>query len=362
MTKDRKADHVDICLTEDVSAAVNYWDDVQLVHESLPELALGEIDTGVELFGKTLKAPLVIAAMTGGFKTDKYDAEQINGNLAAGAAAVGVGMGVGSMRVAVVNKELERTFSVVKDHDVPLVIGNIGAPQLVKQHDGGAPLTLEDIQAAVELIGADIMAVHLNYLQEVAMVDGDLNAVGCLEMLKTISGDVPILAKETGAGISRDTALKLKEAGAAGLDIGGLGGTSFSAVESHRAGRHGDKVHQRVGEVFWNWGIPAPISVLEANVGLPMIATGGIRTGYDMTRALVLGANSAGMAGRLLGAAVDSSDAVTELLEQIILELKSAMFLTGSGSVADLAKKNYILTGTTLHWYQQRKEQLGGQL
>ncbi|UCH88639.1 MAG: type 2 isopentenyl-diphosphate Delta-isomerase [Thermoplasmata archaeon] len=360
MTPERKADHVDICLNKPVNASYNYWDDVKLVHSALPELNYDDIDTRIKLFDKELSAPVIIAAMTGGFKTDKYDAEQINGNLAEAAATAGVGMGVGSQRAALKNRELERTFSVVKGYDVPLVIGNIGAPQLVPQKEEKTPLTKDELQSAREQVGADIIAVHLNYLQEICMVDGDLNALDCLKALKDLASDIPLLAKETGAGLSREAALKLKEAGVAGLDVGGLGGTSFAAVEKHRAEHYGDKVHERIGTTFWDWGIPTPISVLESNVGLPLIATGGVRNGSDIASALVLGANAAGMARQFLAAAVESAAAVTELLNIIIDELKSSMFLLGAGTVKDLADKNYILTGKTYQWYQQRQEHLGG--
>jgi isopentenyl-diphosphate delta-isomerase len=355
MSKDRKADHVEICLTKQVSASYNFWDDVHLIHNALPELSFEEIDTSTELFGKKLKAPLLIAAMTGGFKTDKYDAEVINGNLAAAAAETGIGMGVGSQRMAISDSEYESTYSVVKQYKVPLVIGNIGAPQLLDQNDSKKSLGLADLKKAVELIDADAVALHLNYLQEVAMVNGDLNSKGCLEAISALTKDVPIIAKETGAGISKDTAVKLKDAGAAGIDCGGLSGTSFAAVEKYRADMAGDKLHSRAGETFWNWGIPAPISVLEAQVGLPLIATGGIRTGLDAARAVVLGANCAGTARSLLAAAVESSDAVAELLKIIIYELKSSMFLTGAQNIGELSKQKYILTGPSREWVAQLK-------
>lgn len=356
MTETRKAQHIEICLSKPVSAHYNFWDDVQLVHRALPELNFDSINTRVTLFGKQLKAPLVISAMTGGFKTEKYDAETINGNLAAGAAAAGIGMGVGSQRMAVSDSGFESTYSVVRKHNVPLIIGNIGAPQLVQQDDGKVPLTVDDIKKAVDLIGADIMAVHLNFLQEVCMVDGDLNAEGCLEAIKSLSNDIPLLAKETGAGISREMAVELKNAGVAGIDIGGLGGTSFAAVEKFRAEDAGDKTRRHIGETFWDWGIPSPVSVLEADIGLPIIATGGIRNGLDAARALVLGASAAGIAGRLLAAAVESSEAVEEQLNITIMELKAAMFLMGAGKISDLQERKYILTGPALEWYSQRKE------
>jgi isopentenyl-diphosphate delta-isomerase len=341
----RKNDHIDICANEDLSPGYYYWDDVKLVHRSLPEIDLDEIDTTVTLFGKRLSAPIVISAMTGGYGK----AREINRVLGAVAEEYGLGLGVGSQRAALENPELADTYSVVKDFDIPLKIANLGLPQLITQRSG-EPLGLEDGESAMEMIGADLLAIHLNYLQEVVQPEGDTRARGGLAAIGRFASKLPVIAKETGAGISRETALELKKTGLLGLDIGGLGGTSFSAVEYYRARMAQDTTRENIGKAFWDWGIPSPVSVVTANVGLPIIATGGLRTGLDVARALCIGASCGGMAGRLLPSALKGRDMLEREVQTIIDELKAAMFLVGSSSVSELASAHALVTGLSREW------------
>ncbi|MFQ5910240.1 MAG: type 2 isopentenyl-diphosphate Delta-isomerase, partial [Thermoplasmata archaeon] len=315
MTQNRKKEHVEIVSDEDVDASYRFWDDIVLIHKALPEIDVDEINTGIEIFGKKLSAPLIISAMTGGFR----EARKINENLARAAASVGVGMGVGSQRQALEDSSLEGSYSVLKEHEIPLVIGNMGAPQLIPQ-PGEEPLGLGDAEKAVAMIGADVLAIHLNFLQEIVQPEGDLKARGCLRAISGIARYFPVIGKETGAGISREVAIALKKAGVVGIDVGGLGGTSFSAVEFYRAKKVNDKRKQELGKLYWNWGIPTPVSVVWANVGLPIIATGGVMNGLDIARAVALGASCAGMASRLLPAAKESHEAVEAELRAIINE------------------------------------------
>ncbi|MFQ6106449.1 MAG: type 2 isopentenyl-diphosphate Delta-isomerase [Thermoplasmata archaeon] len=348
MTQERKKEHVEIVSEEDVDASYRYWDDIVLIHKALPEIDVDEIDTGIEIFGKKLNAPLIISAMTGGFE----EARKINENLAEAAASVGVGMGVGSQRQALEDPSLEDTYSVLREHDIPLRIGNVGAPQLIPQ-PGEEPLNIEDAERAVAMIDADVLAVHLNFLQEIVQPEGDLKARGCLKAISAVAGVFPVIGKETGAGISREVAVALKKAGVVGIDVGGLGGTSWSAVEFFRAKKRNDLRKQELGKLFWNWGIPTPVSVIWANVGLPVIATGGVQNGLDIARAIVLGASCAGMASRLLPAAKESSEAVEFELKAIIHELLAAMFLTGSADVEELAAKEYVVREPTANWLKE---------
>lgn len=340
----RKADHIRICLEQNVSHAYNYWDDVQLQHSALPELDFEDIELDTTLFGANLRAPLVLSAMTGGFS----GARKINSNLAQAAEVLRIGMGIGSQRPALEHPELEGTYSVIKDFDIPLVIANIGAPQFICQKGGAKkPVTIDMAKHAMDLIGADVLAVHLNFLQEIIQPGGDVNASGCIDAIKTLAKEVPVIAKETGAGFSRETALALKKAGVKGFDAGGAGGTSFAAVEYHRAETPRQK---SMGKLLWNWGIPAPVSVLNCGVGLPVIATGGIRNGLDAARALNLGASSAGVAGRILKAATTGSDDVIAELKDIIEELRGVMFLCGAGNLDELSKVKHVITGNTRDW------------
>lgn len=342
---ERKRDHVDIVLGQEVRPKHNHWDDVRLLHQALPEMDLDEVDTRLTLFGQKLEAPLVISSMTGGFP----DAVRINDRLAAGAAEVGVGMGVGSQRPVLQGQVGEESWTVVTKHDVPLTIANIGAPQLVRQETKSA-LGLEDARRALAMVQGDILAIHLNYTQEIVQPEGDRRAKGVLDALRAIAAEVPVLGKETGAGISREAALHLKEAGVRGIDIGGLGGTSFSAVEYYRAKKEGMSLKERLGETFWEWGIPSPISLRLCQVGLPLIATGGLRNGLDLARAVALGASAGGMASQMLRAAERSADAVVDELRTVVAELKAVMFLTGCRDLAQLRATQAVLTGPTAEW------------
>jgi len=201
-----------------------------------------------------------------------------------------------------------------------------------------------------------MLAVHLNYLQEIVQPEGDTKSKGGLKALEKFASALPVIAKETGAGVPRETALKLKNAKVRGIDVGGLGGTSFSAVEYYRAKSVGDSSRANIGRTFWDWGIPTPVAVVVANVGLPVIATGGLRSGLDVARAITIGASSAGMAGRLLPAALEGKDALTRELNTIIDELKAAMFLVGAKDLKELAASKAILTGRSKDWLDQLSE------
>jgi len=350
-TEQRKAEHVDIILQENVSAEYNFWNDVRLVHDALPEIDLDDIDTSVKLLGKRLEAPLVISSMTGGFGLGK----EINANLAKAAAEVGVAMGVGSQRAALEKPELEPTYAVVRDHAVPLRFANLGAPQLVPQAPKRA-YGVADARRAMEMVSADVLIVHLNFLQEVVQPEGDRRAKGVLAAIKALASRVPVMAKETGAGISRDVAKRLKSAGVRAIDVGGLGGTSFSAVEYYRARKEASSLKERLGATFWNWGIPTPASVVLAQVGLPIVATGGVRSGVDVAKAIALGATAAGIAKPMLEAAKVSADAVVQELRGTIEELRAAMFLTGASSIAELQERHAIVSRPTSDWLEIGRE------
>ena len=346
-TEQRKAEHVNIILQENVSAEYNYWNDVHLVHKALPEIDLDDIDVSCTLFGHKLNAPLVISSMTGGFGM----AREINANLAKAAAEVGVAMGVGSQRAALEKPDLVDTYAVVKDHDVPLRFANLGAPQLVPQ-EGKRAYGLEDARRAMAMVDAHMLIVHLNFLQEVVQPEGDRRARGVLPAIAKIASKLPVVAKETGAGISRDVATGLKKAGVKGIDVGGLGGTSFSAVEHYRARKEAQTLKERLGATFWNWGIPTPASVILANVGLPIVATGGIRSGLDVAKALALGASAAGMAKPMLEAAKVNARAVVDELQAVIAELRAAMLLTGCETVSELQEQRCIVNRPTADWVE----------
>lgn len=337
-------------LGRDVEGSYRFWNDVQLVHRALPEVDFDDVDPSVTLLGRRLSAPLVITGMTGGFP----DAATINENLARAAAEVGVGMGVGSERAAVLKGQYPESYACVARYDVPLKFANIGAPQIIAQRPGDPLVGEAEVRAAMELIGAHVLAVHLNFLQEMVQPEGDRRAKGCLERIGELAGKFPVLAKETGAGISRTVAEALRERGVKGFDVSGTGGTSFAAVEHYRALDQGAELEARVGKTFWDWGIPSPVSVVElVPLGLPVIASGGIRSGLDVARAVALGATAAGTAGGVLRAASTSVSATRKELEAIVHEFRVAMFLTGSRTVDDLQRAPYVLSGETGAWLRR---------
>lgn len=344
-TKSRKAEHVDIVLGGDVKARYNAWDDVHFVHEAAPEVDWASVRLKTTFLGRDLQAPLMVVGMTGGYP----DAERLNGVLAAAAAEHGVAMGVGSQRAALKDPAARRTYTVVRDHDVPFVAANLGAPQLVRQGDR-KPLGLADAKELVHMLEADALAVHLNYLQEVVQPEGDRRAEGVLAAIKDLSRDlgVPVIVKETGAGIKRATAQRLEAAGVAAIDVGGLSGTTFAAVELARARAENAGRHVLLGETFRDWGVPTPVAVLDAVGGLPVVGTGGLRNGLDAARAIGLGAAVAGFAGEAIRAA--HAGRASGFLDGVVDELRTACFLTGSRDVDALQGAQLVLTGRVREW------------
>lgn len=343
--RERKADHIDICMNERIAPGYCYWDDVRLIHNALPEINADDIDMSCTLFGKKLEFPLIVTAITGGFS----GARKINANIAEACAELGIGMGVGSERAGVTGTHPE-SYSVIKDYDVPLVIGNVGAPQLVPQASKDL-FSSEMVGQARDLIDADIVAIHLNFLQEVVQPEGDVNAAGVRDAIRDLARDHRIMVKETGAGISREVSERLKGIGIQGIDIAGMGGTSFSAVELYRAMSAGDDIRTNMGETFFDWGIPSPVSLHEVRgCGLPVIASGGILDGVHVASAISMGAACAGVANAILKEANESAKAVIDKLTVIREELRAAMLLTGSADLGALSKTRHVVLGQTRQW------------
>jgi len=352
--KQRKAEHVQAALTRDLSAPqAASWRDIHLVHQALPEVDLDAIDTGVHFLGHALRYPVLISSMTGGHP----DVTAINRTLARAAEHYGLALGVGSQRAGIINPQMAHSYAVVREAAPgAFLLANVGAPQLIGQGHA-EPFTLEQVSTAIEMIGANALAVHLNSLQEAVQPEGDRYTVGEARALKRLVAqlDLPVVAKETGAGICREQALLLKSCGVAAIDVGGAGGSSMSAMEAERSADRGDGRARAMGALYRDWGIPTPISVIEAGAaGLPLIATGGVRSGLDIARALALGASLVGMAYPFLKAASESFEAVCELIEGLISELQVAMQLSGAASIAELSQTDVVVTGETYHWLKLR--------
>ena len=349
MTVDRKDDHIRIVEEEDVETGGSGFHDVQLIHEALPERHYDDIDTSVPFLGHELAAPIVIESMTGGHP----NTTKINRSLAAAAEEMGVAMGVGSQRAGLeeTDEELLESYTVVREvAPEAFIYGNIGAAQLEEYGVAG-------VERAVEMIDADAIAIHLNFLQEAAQPEGDVDARGCLAAIETVATElsVPVLVKETGNGISGETASRLTAAGVDCIDVAGKGGTTWSGVEAYRAAAVGDRRHEKVGTLFRSWGIPTAVSTLEALEHHDcVVASGGVRSGLDVAKAIALGARAGGLAKPFLGPAGQGPDAVVELLEDLLAELRTAMFVTGSGTVEALQQSEYVVLGRTREFLDER--------
>lgn len=346
-TSKRKLEHIRILATRNDVEGPPFFHEVHLLHTALPEIDREEISLETKFLGKTLRLPFLIASMTGGHPAT----ERINARLARAAQLASVGIGVGSQRAALEDRSLVKSYRVVREMAPDaFVYGNIGVPQLRKYGPEG-------VQRVIDMIDADAVAIHLNFLQEAVQPEGDVQARGCLEMVERVCKGVnrPVIVKETGAGLSREVAEALKRAGAAALDVGGLGGTNFAPVEAFRARARGDALQEDLGQVFRAWGISTPVSIVECrSTGLPLIATGGIRTGLDAAKALALGATAASAGLPFMRAALKDEAEVERLLRFMEAELRTACFLTGSRTPGDLRRQKVLFTGTTREILQQR--------
>jgi isopentenyl-diphosphate delta-isomerase len=350
-TGKRKEDHIRICLEQKAQAknATAGFEDIQLVHRALPEVNKEKINLSTTFLGKKFNAPIIVGAMTGGTE----QATQINASIAQAVEKLGLGMGVGSQRAAIEDQKLEETFAIArKMAPNAFLIANIGGVQLV--HGYG----LKEVKKVVEMIDADAVAVHLNALQEAVQPEGQTNFKGVLAKIGEIAGalDTPVIVKETGAGISAQDAKALEDAGVKAIDVGGVGGTSFAAVEYYRSSKKEDTIQNFVGEAFWDWGIPTAVSLIETvqTVKLPVIASGGLRSGTDVAKALALNACLASISQPILQTAVKSAKETEDKLSCLIEELRNALFLVGAEKLGDLAKIPVVITGKTGEWLQAR--------
>jgi len=350
-TRKRKADHIRISLNHNVQArkVTTGFEDTHLIHNALPEIDKQDIDLSTTVFNHKFSAPLIVGAITGGTS----EAAKINAAIAEAVEELGLGMGVGSQRVAIEDKTLEKTFAIArKKAPTAFLIANLGGVQLV--HGYG----LKEVKKAVKMIDADAIAIHLNPLQEAVQPEGQTRFGGVLEKIGEITKELgkPVIAKETGAGIAAEEAKRLEAANVEGIDISGAGGTSFAAVEYYRAKGKSNSSQRRLGEVFWDWGIPTAVSLVEVSqsVNIPIIASGGIRSGVEMAKALALGASLTSISKPVLEAAVKGVKETKRELLLLIEELKNSMFLVGADTVQALKEKPVVITGKTAEWLRLR--------
>jgi len=348
-TEKRKAEHIRICLNEKAQArnATAGFEDIQFIHRALPEIDKQKIDSSTKIFGHKFSAPIIVGAMTGGTS----EATRINAAIAEAVEKLQLGMGVGSQRAAIEDAKLGKTFAVArKKAPTAFLIANIGGVQLV--HGYG----IKEVKKTIEMIDADAVAIHLNALHEAVQPEGQTNFKGVLAKIGEVAGelDKPVIVKETGAGIAAEDAKKLEAAGVKAIDVGGTGGTSFAAVEYYRSEMN--SVQQFLGDAFWDWGIPTVVSLTETTqaVKIPVIASGGVRSGMDVAKALALNACLASVSQPALQAAAKGAKDTENKLSLLIEELRNVMFLVGAEKVRDLAKTPIVVTGKTAEWLKTR--------
>ena len=343
-TTRRKDAHLDVCATEEVAPVGNatLFEDVHFLHNALPEMAVNEVKLETQLFGKTLKAPLLMTGMTGG--TER--AQQVNRDLATVAEEFGIAFGVGSQRAMAEKPELAATFSVRSVAPTTVIIGNIGVQQAVT-------LGVDGVRRLTDAIGADGLAVHLNPGQELTQPEGDRDFRGGYDIIRRLTRvyGSNLLVKETGCGISPEVAKRLIECGVTTIDVSGLGGTSWVRVEELRASGPA----REVGSQFSNWGIPTAVaiaSVREATgLAATLIASGGLRNGLDVAKALALGADIGGMALPMFRAQQQNGvQGVRDAVQMVLMGLRQAFVLTGSRTVGGLRSQKRVIGPTLIRW------------
>lgn len=330
MHQQRKSDHIRINLQEDVAfkRLSTGFERYRFVHCALPDFNLEDIDTSTSVLNRRLAAPFIISSMTGGTP----EAGVLNERLAEAAQDAGVGMGVGSQRAAIEEPALADTYRVRRVAPDIFLMANLGAIQLNYGYG------LDECRRAVEMIEADALILHLNPLQEALQPEGEARFAGLLSKIEAVCRalETPVIVKEVGWGISEQVARQLADAGVAVIDVAGAGGSSWSQVEMHRAtGEH----ERKVAAIFADWGISTAESLLMARrgaPGLPILASGGIRDGIQVAKAIALGAAACGSAGPFLRAASESTTAVAELLAVLVTQLRVAMFAAGAADIPAL--------------------------
>ena len=341
----RKTDHLDLTIRGDVAfhETTTLFECVRLVHNALPELHLDEVDLSVQVLGKRLRAPILIAGMTGG--NDR--AGRINQELAELAEARGYGFGLGSQRAMVLRPDCSDSYQVRHVAPTALVLGNLGIVQARDMSD-------QEVADLVGMVDADALCVHLNPAMELVQDAGDRDFRGGLERLAQLvsSLPVPVVVKETGCGISPDVARRVRGVGVRNIDVSGAGGTSWVGVETHRASLS----RRGLGQTFWEWGIPTAASVaLTANLGFDAVfATGGLDSGLDVAKAVALGASAGGIARSVLKALDSGGPAgATDYLQRIETEIRCAMLLTGSKDLAQLRGARRLVRGELAAWISE---------
>jgi len=335
---ERKSDHIRIAL-ETGQLRKTGLDDIRFVHQSIPESSLNSINLKTEIGGLVLSSPFFINAMTGGGGEKTLE---INRSLAQVAKETDIGLAVGSQMSALRDYEERRTFEVVREeYPTGIIFANLGSEA-----------TVDQAKAAVDMVQANALQIHLNVVQELAMPEGDRDFHGMLLRIERIINElkVPIIVKETGFGMGQETIEKLFSIGVTAVDVGGFGGTNFAAIENQR----------RLNKLsfFEDWGIPTAVSIAEArhmSPTYPIIASGGIQTSLEVAKGIALGANAVALAGYILRVLTEQGpEKLIEEINNIKQELTIIMTALGAKTVKELHHTPLVISGATWHWLNQR--------
>lgn len=336
-TNDRKVQHISIINNDrDTDRRKFYFDEIHLTHRALPEISLAEVDPSTSFLGKKLSFPLLISCMTGG---SHQTVKKINRRLAEAAEAEQVAMGVGSQRVMFSSPGARSSFALRKVAPNAVLLGNLGAVQL---NEG---FGINEARDAVDILEADALVFHLNPLQEAVQPEGDTNFTGLARKIGQVVKALPcpVIVKEVGAGISATDAERLLAHGVKIIDVAGTGGTSWSRIEHHR--QYGKK-DDNLGMQFQDWGIPTPLALMKLKPfrnKVTLIASGGIRSGIDMAKSIILGASLCGIASPFLGPAMKSTADVRKVIQRLRREFVTTMFLLGARRISDLSGREEMI-------------------
>ena len=352
----RKEEHLKIPIEYDVQHSINYFNDIKLTHHAIPEVDLEEIDLTLNFFNKKISAPICISAITGGHPVSK----EVNKILAKAAEEENIIMSVGSQRIGLEDPSTIDSFKVVREYAPTIpIIGNLGLGQVSSTY-----FRQEDLTACIDMVNADVMAIHLNALHELVQYKGNISYKNFKQNFKKIRENtkIPLLAKEVGTGINQALALLLDELGFDGFDVGGTGGTSFAAIESKRNNFDSDKYSRNPADVFREWGIPTPVSIVNVRkVSQKLtIATGGLKTGVDIAKSIVLGADIGGFAYKFLKSSLQDikNDTISNTVREIRTlknELRSSLWLMNLSNLNELKNKREkcVILGNLYLWLNQ---------
>jgi isopentenyl-diphosphate Delta-isomerase len=343
-TEQRKKEHLELCLTKDVTfkEKTTLLENIELHYNCLPEISMEDVDLSTNFLGKKFDFPFLVSAITGGAQVTK----KVNKDIAIACQETGIGMGLGSMRAMIENSKLASTYYVKDVAPDIFVAGNIGAAQ-IKEYSP------QELNESINEIELDALAIHINAGQEAMQPEGDFDFSGVIDRIKLYAEEIsiPIYVKEVGHGIGFEAATALKQTGVKAIDVQGAGGTSWMYIDALRK-KNGMK------DTFREFGLPTAVSIIEVKNALQgekkIIGSGGIRTGIDAIKAIILGADLVGNAMPILQAQNKSgSKGVIKYLDRFRQEMEITAFLLGCKNIFDLKKQEYVVLGKLKEWLNQ---------